>query len=51
LIQILRDQKQAVMHNSLGSCFLFKPQGKLILATTKIHEWRLKVDPDVQIEV
>ena len=39
------------MHNSLGSCFLFKPQGKLILATTKIHEWRLKVDPDVQIEV
>jgi hypothetical protein len=51
LIQILRDQKQAVLHNSLGSCYFYKGSGKLILATNKIHEWRLKEDHDVQIEV
>ena len=33
--------------NKDHSCY----RGKLMLATTKIHEWGLKVDNDVQIEV
>lgn len=40
-----------MLHNSLGSSCFNKSLGKLLLATTKIHEWRLRVDNDVQIEV
>lgn len=50
-IQLIRDQKQAVLHNTLSSAFFYKPEGKLVLGTTKMNEWKLNVDADVQIEV
>jgi hypothetical protein len=50
-IQTIRDSKQAALHNALSSSFFFKTEGKLILGTNKMHEWRLKIDNDVMIEV
>jgi hypothetical protein len=35
----------------LSSSFFFKDEGKLILGTNKMHEWKLRVDNDVMIEV
>lgn len=40
-----------MLHNTLSSAFFYKPEGKLVLGTTKMNEWKLKVDADVQIEV
>ena len=50
-IQTIRDSKQAALHNALSSSFFFKTEGKLILGTNKMNEWKLRVDNDVMIEV